>query len=75
MDHAEILKRIENRYQGQCEWLLEDAPYTLSDQKHLDANTPERAYWHHGYTAALADVLALFGVSLSQKGSSGDTSS
>jgi len=21
------------------------------DQKHLDAHTPERAYWHHGYQA------------------------
>jgi hypothetical protein len=38
-------------------WLDEEAPYTTSDQKHLDANSPERAYWHHGYQAALSDVI------------------
>lgn len=37
---------------------LEDqSPGIFSDRKHLDANTPERAYWHHGYVAALTDVL------------------
>ena len=29
------------------------------DQRHLDVDTPERAYWHHGYQAALTDVLAM----------------
>jgi hypothetical protein len=42
-------------------WLDDEAPFTASDQKHLDANTPERAYWHHGYQAALADVIDLLG--------------
>jgi hypothetical protein len=41
------------------EWLDEEAPYTEVDQRHLDAHTPERAYWHHGYQAALNDIIAM----------------
>lgn len=41
------------------EWLDEEAPYTDVDQRHLDAHTPERAYWHHGYQAALTDILTM----------------
>jgi len=44
------------------EWLDDEAPYTAVDQRHLDANTPERAYWHHGYQAALADMIELMGM-------------
>ena len=40
-------------------WLDAEAPYTQVDQKHLDADTPERAYWHLGYQIALRDVLTL----------------
>jgi hypothetical protein len=29
----------------------------LSAQRHLDAGTPERAYWHAGYASALKDIL------------------
>ncbi len=28
-------------------------------QSHLDANTSERAYWHHGYLVALIDMRDL----------------
>lgn len=41
------------------EWLDDEAPYTDVDQRHLDAHTPERAYWHHGYQAALNDVMTM----------------
>lgn len=41
------------------EWLEEEAPYTDVDQRHLDAHTPERAYWHHGYQAALSDIMTM----------------
>ena len=41
------------------QWLDDEAPYTAADQRHLDAHTPERAYWHHGYQAALDDILEL----------------
>jgi hypothetical protein len=50
---------IRARLQGIREWMAEECPYVTADQKHLDANTPERAYWHYGYQAALGDVLAL----------------
>ncbi|MCB1503842.1 MAG: hypothetical protein KDJ47_02605 [Hyphomicrobiaceae bacterium] len=40
------------------QWLEAEAPYARFDQCHLDAETPERAYWHLGYQAALIDVLA-----------------
>lgn len=52
------------------EWLEEEAPYTDVDQRHLDAHTPERAYWHHGYQAALSDVMAM----LALEGERSDTS-
>ncbi len=50
---------IERRRDGIREWLDEESPYTDADQKHLDTDSPERAYWHHGYQAALSDVLDL----------------
>lgn len=31
----------------------------LSEQRHLDAEAPERAYWHAGYRTALIDALRL----------------
>ncbi len=40
-------------------WLDTHAPYAETEQKQLDAGTAERAYWHHGYQAALTDILNL----------------
>ncbi|MDX2264381.1 MAG: hypothetical protein NW215_05365 [Hyphomicrobiales bacterium] len=51
-------------------WLSDAAPYTAVDQKHLDAGSPEQAYWHHGYQAAIADMLAMR-VTRSRRRSSG----
>lgn len=56
---AEVRERIETRRNGIVDWINENSPYISSDQKHLDDNTVERAYWHYGYQAALTDVLAL----------------
>jgi len=53
----EIVRKITLRRTHQREWLKETCPYVFADQKHLDASTPERAYWHYGYQAALGDVL------------------
>ena len=50
---------LRHRRDNIREWLEEEAPYTDVDQRHLDAHTPERAYWHHGYQAALTDILAM----------------
>ena len=51
------------------EWLDIEAPFTEVDQKHLDADTPERAYWHHGYQAALADIIELLNADRRKSGS------
>ena len=32
----------------------------IASHTHLDCETPERAYWHFGYVAALRDILKLF---------------
>jgi hypothetical protein len=50
---------LRQRRDGIREWLDEEAPYAAADQRHLDAHTPERAYWHHGYQSALTDVIDL----------------
>ena len=31
----------------------------VQEQRHLDAGTPEREYWHYGYMVALRDVIRL----------------
>jgi hypothetical protein len=41
------------------EWLAEQADHTDFEQRHLDVGSPEQAYWHHGYQAALDDMLKL----------------
>lgn len=45
------------REEGIREWLNEHHPECFAEQKHLDAGTAERAYWHHGYMMALSDTL------------------
>lgn len=29
------------------------------EQRHLDQDTDERLYWHHGYASALKDILRI----------------
>lgn len=53
---SSLEERIEERLSGILQWLDENAPETRQDQKHLDADTTERAYWHYGYAAALQDI-------------------
>ncbi|MFY0610932.1 MAG: hypothetical protein JXQ99_05355 [Hyphomicrobiaceae bacterium] len=53
----ETKKVLLARRDGIRDWLAREAPYTVADQHHLDAHSPEQAYWHHGYEQALADVL------------------
>ena len=55
----EIASTIQQRIDGIRDGIADESPYIMADQYHLDANTPERAYWHYGYMAALRDVLAL----------------
>jgi hypothetical protein len=50
---------IEERIEHLGQWLVDSAPYVEFDQMHLESGTPEQAYWHLGYRAALADMLVL----------------
>ena len=70
----EIADEIRAKRDAIARELSEIAPYACFDQRHLDANTPERAYWHLGYCAALDDVLRRLSASVSQKPDSEDTS-
>jgi hypothetical protein len=73
MQHQRSITLLQRRRDGIRQWLDDEAPYTDSDQRHLDQNTPERAYWHHGYQAALDDVIALL-MPLEQTSGSEDSS-
>lgn len=59
---------LQRRRDGIREWLDLEAPFAEVDQRHLDADTPERAYWHHGYQAALADIIALLAAQKQKSG-------
>lgn len=51
---------LERRLHEIAAWLDQMAPYAQFDQRHLDAGTPEQAYWHLGYMTAMRDVLQHF---------------
>lgn len=72
--NQEHLDRLRKRADGIAEWLGDEAPYTSADQLHLNKDTPERAYWHHGYMMALRDVLRLVEADPTASAGSGDTS-
>ena len=52
---------LEARKKELLEWLEEENPNCVQEQRHLDGGTSERAYWHYGYASALKDVLELLG--------------
>lgn len=47
------------RAENLTSWLKENAPQCFREQKHLDAGSAERAYWHYGYLSALRDIITL----------------
>jgi len=51
-------ERIIQRIAQLGAWLEEEAPYALADQRHLEAHSPEQAYWHLGYHRGLSDMLS-----------------
>lgn len=59
MDKSDTSSVIAERIRALGTWLEDEAPYFQFDQRHLDAGTPEQAYWHLGYRAALRDALVL----------------
>lgn len=73
MEQKSTKSRLEARIRAIEKWLDDTAPYARSDQRHLDAYTPEQAYWHLGYQAALIDSLAAFSDSDGETGEVGQT--
>ena len=71
MSESNPLSLLRRRRDGIRDWLDEEAPYTAADQRHLDTDTSERAYWHHGYQAALTDVLEMLTSADQRYGSEG----
>lgn len=71
MSVSKQIALLELRRDNLLGWLDDEAPYTAADQKHLDQGTPERAYWHHGYQAALTDVIELLSRAEQKSGSAG----
>lgn len=61
MSAEESLALMMQRRDRIREWLAEAAPLTETQQRHLEHGTPEQAYWHHGYQAALNDLIDLLG--------------
>ena len=59
---ADARDLIQQRIDGIAAWLAENAPACAAEQKHLDADTPERQYWHYGYLVALRDIQKLLGL-------------
>jgi hypothetical protein len=59
MSSTQNISRLLHRRDRIRDWLQDEAPFAEVDQRHLDSDTPERAYWHHGYQAALTDVINL----------------
>ena len=53
------LQKLRTRMAGISERLEGHWAAKLNEQRHLDRDTTESAYWHSGYHQALADVLQL----------------
>lgn len=59
-DECLEFRKIEDRCRELKEWIYHEAPQCLTEQKHLEESSQERAYWAHGYLHALLDVIGLF---------------
>jgi hypothetical protein len=59
MSAEENLAILTRRRDDIRAWLAEAAHVEICRQGHLEADTPEQAYWHHGYQAALDDMITL----------------
>ena len=53
------IARINGRIEDLARWMKLNAPECSIEQKHLNEDSQERAYWHFGYLAALKDVMRL----------------
>ncbi|KKK62594.1 hypothetical protein LCGC14_3002770 [marine sediment metagenome] len=48
---------LKARAEALTEWIADNGDGCAEKQRHLDAGTPERVYWHYGYLMALRDVM------------------
>lgn len=60
-DSTDKMRALEKRRDDLADWLEESAPEMVEEQRHLDAGTEARAYWHYGYLLAIKDVLRFMG--------------
>ena len=56
-EDSELIELLTEQRDNVRNWIDTEAIETVSDQHHLIESSPERAYWHHGYQAALDDVI------------------
>ncbi|UVT14615.1 MAG: hypothetical protein H8K04_12240 [Nitrospira sp.] len=54
-----LVRHLEKRASDLDVWMVEHGAAVMRDQRHLDADSPERKHWHYGYMIALRDVLGL----------------
>lgn len=54
-----VAEMLDLRSRKMKKALQENSKELLKDDKHLDEGTPEQAYWHAGYVAAMQDALRL----------------
>jgi hypothetical protein len=50
---------IVERIAAMEEWMRQYGSSALREQRHLDRDSIERAYWNYGYLIALQEALAL----------------
>ncbi len=56
----QVIDKLSNRAIGINDWLDGAEGFGCKQkQEHLTKDTPERAYWHFGYSTALYDVIRL----------------
>ena len=56
-NYSDVADSLRERVKQLMDWLQREAPECLTEQRHLDHGTSERAYWHYGYLTAIRDVL------------------
>lgn len=68
MINSSVMRLLAKRQGEIREWLENESPYTMFDQKHLESGTPEQAYWHFGYVSAISDVMQLLSETSASEG-------
>lgn len=59
MSSNEILQSVRQRLATLAEWIGSRTNHDKVGDKHLDADSVERLYWHMGYYNALKDIERL----------------